>query len=185
MSIKSDKQFEVIIEKLDPLLEENKQLKTLVAQKDDELSLQKEQIECLTQKLYGPKKETLNDDPNQGNLFNDRLFSEPEQTADQSDEEEEVILTTVNRRKKRKGLKDKQLSSLPTVDHIHEIESCACPTCKEGMKEISTQLIRQEVKFIPAKVENHRHFQKTYACANCEKSGTRTPLQNLKFPDFL
>ena len=89
----------------------------------------------LTQKLYGPKKETLKNDPNQGNLFNDRLFSEPEQTGDQSDEDE-VIVTTVRRRKKRKGLKDKQLSSLPTVDHIHEIESCTCPTCKEAMKEI-------------------------------------------------
>ena len=81
MSIKSDKQFEVIIEKLDQLLEENKQLKTLIAQKDDELSLQKEQIEFLTQKLYGTKKETLKNDPNQGNLFNDRLFREPEQTG--------------------------------------------------------------------------------------------------------
>ncbi|WP_343754130.1 IS66 family transposase [Alkalibacterium iburiense] len=138
-------------------------------------------MEFLTQKLYGPKKETLNDDSNQGNLFNNRLFSEPEQTGDQSDEEE-VIVTTVNRRKKRKGLKDKQLSSLPTVDHIHEIESCTCPTCKEGMKEISTQLIRQEVKFIPARVENHRHFQKTYACANCEKSGTRTPFAKSEIP---
>ncbi len=65
MSTKSEKQFEVIIEKLDQLLEENKQLKTLIAQKDDELSLQKEQIAFLTQKLYGPKKETLKGDPNQ------------------------------------------------------------------------------------------------------------------------
>lgn len=37
MSKKSEKQFEVIIEKLDQLLEENKQLKTTIAQKDDEL----------------------------------------------------------------------------------------------------------------------------------------------------
>ena len=66
MSKKSEKQFEVIIEKLDQLLEENKQLKTTIAQKDDELSLQKEQIEFLTQKLYGPKKETLKNNPNQG-----------------------------------------------------------------------------------------------------------------------
>ena len=65
MSIKSEKQFEVIIEKLDQILEENKQLKTLIAQKDDELSLQKEQIAFLTQKLYGPKKETLKGDSNQ------------------------------------------------------------------------------------------------------------------------
>lgn len=55
----------MIIEKLDQLLEENKQLKTLIAQKDDELSLQKEQIAFLTQKLYGPKKETLKGDSNQ------------------------------------------------------------------------------------------------------------------------
>lgn len=181
MSIKSEKQFEVIIEKLDQLLEENKQLKTIIAQKDDELSLQKEQIEFLTQKLYGPKKETLKNNPNQGNLFNDHLFSGPEQTGDQSDEDE-VIVTKVVRRKKRKGLKDQQLASLPTVDHIHEIESCTCPTCKEGMKEVSTQLIRQEVKFIPARVENHRHFQKTYACANCEKNGTRTPFEKSEIP---
>ncbi|WP_225743754.1 IS66 family transposase [Marinilactibacillus sp. Marseille-P9653] len=183
MSIKSEKQFEVIIEKLDQLLEENKQLKTLIAQKDDELSLQKEQIEFLTQKLYGPKKETLKNDPNQGNLFNDRLFSEPEQTGDQSDEDE-VIITTERRRKKRKGLKNQQLSSLPTVDYIHEIESCTCPTCQSAMKEVSTQLIRQEVRFIPARVENHRHFQKTYACANCEKSGTRTPFAKAEIPRF-
>lgn len=78
MSMKSEKQFEVIIKKLDQLLEENKQLKTIIAQKDDELSLLKEQNEFLIQKLYGPKKETLKNDPNQGNLFNDRLFNEPE-----------------------------------------------------------------------------------------------------------
>ena len=116
MSTKSEKQFEVIIEKLDQLLEENKQLKTLIAQKDDELSLQKEQIAFLTQKLYGPKKETLKGDPNQGNLFNEHLFSEPEQTGDQSDEDE-AIITTERRRKKRKGLKNQQLSSLPTVPY--------------------------------------------------------------------
>ena len=59
MSKKSEKQFEVIIEKLDQLLEENKQLKTTIAQKDDELSLQKEQIEFLTQKLYGDRKSVV------------------------------------------------------------------------------------------------------------------------------
>lgn len=75
MSKKSEKQFEVIIEKLDQLLEENKQLKTTIAQKDDELSLQKEQIEFLTQKLYGPKKETLKNNPNQGNLFDDNFLA--------------------------------------------------------------------------------------------------------------
>ena len=131
MSIKSEKQLEMIIEKLDQLLEENKQLKTLIAQKDDELSLQKEQIEFLTQKLYGPKKETLKEDPNQGNLFNDSLFSEPEQTGDQSDEDE-VIVTTISRRKKRKGLKDGSI-----INDVGE-KSLASFFVSENRKQVSS-----------------------------------------------
>ena len=50
------------------------------------------------------------------------------------------------------------------------------------MKEISTSLVRQEVRFIPARMENHRHFQKTYACSNCEKTGTHTPFVKSEVP---
>src|SRR5690625_2006523 len=99
MSKKSEQQFEVIIEKLDKLLEENIKLKQQIAQKDDELALQKEQIDYLMQKLFGRKKESIMD-PNQVNLFDDQLFSYPEQTGEQSDEE--VIIEKHSRRKKKK-----------------------------------------------------------------------------------
>lgn len=62
------------------------------------------------------------------------------------------------------------------------IESCTCPNCLESMKEISTSLVRQEVRFIPARMENHRHFQKTYVCSSCEKTGTHTPFIKSKVP---
>lgn len=126
MSKRSKQQFEEIIIKLDKLLEENITLKQQIAQKDDELALQKEQIDYLMQKLFGPKKETLMD-PNQGNLFDDHLFSRPEQNGKQSDEE--VIIEKHSRHRKRKGLKEQQLKNLPTVDHIHEVASCTCPNC--------------------------------------------------------
>ena len=172
MSGFSKNQFEVIMDKLNELLAKNDELEKAIAIKDDELALQKEQIAFLTQKLYGRKKESLDFDPNQVNLFDDQLFIEPEHTGDQSDE---VVIIKAYGRKKRKGLKQAQLNHLPTVDHIHEIEACSCPNCQEVMKEISTTLLRQEVKYIPARMENHRHFQKTYACSNCEKTGINTP----------
>lgn len=59
MSKKSEQQFEGIIEKLDKLLEENIKLKQEITQKDDELALQKEQIDYLMQKLFGRKKNLL------------------------------------------------------------------------------------------------------------------------------
>ena len=61
MSKKSEQQFEIIIAKLDNLLEENRKLKQQIAQKDDELALQKEQIDYLMQKLFGRKKESIMD----------------------------------------------------------------------------------------------------------------------------
>jgi len=59
MSKKSGQQFEVIIEKLDKLLEENIKLKQEITQKDDEFALQKEQIDYLMQKLFGRKRNLL------------------------------------------------------------------------------------------------------------------------------
>ena len=179
MSKRSEQQHDEILEKLNQLLEQNKILAQQNAQKDDEIALLKEQNNYLMQKLFGSKKETIMD-PDQGSLFDDQLFSQPEQTGEQSDEE--VIIEKYSRRKKRKGLKEEQLKHLPTVDHIHEMEGCSCPNCQEVMKEISTTLLRQEVKYIPARMENHRHFQKTYACSNCEKTGVNTPFIKADVP---
>ena len=181
MSERSEQQYDEIIKKLNELLEQNKVLAQQNAQKDDELALQKEQIDYLMQKLFGRKKESIMD-PNQVNLFDDKLFSYPEQTGEQN--VEEVTIERKTRRRKRKGLKDLQLSALPTVDPIHEIEDCTGSACQKVMKEVSTQLIRQEVKFIPARMENHRHFQKTYACSNCEKTGVKTPFEKPRFPNL-
>ena len=108
MSGFSKDQFEAIMNKLNELLAKNNELEKAIAIKDDELALQKEQIAFLTQKLYGRKKESLDFDPNQVNLFDDQLFIEPEHTGDQSDE---VIIIKAYGRKKRKGLKQAQSST--------------------------------------------------------------------------
>src|SRR5690625_1367241 len=94
----SEQQLAIIIQKLDKLLVKNKELEKIIAIKDDELAFQKEQIEYLTQQLYGAKKESIDINPNQSNLFDDSFFSEPEQTGEQSDEE--VIIEKHSRRKK-------------------------------------------------------------------------------------
>ena len=80
MSEFSKNQFDAIMEKLNELLAKNSELEIAIAIKDDELALLKEQNAFLTQQLFGRKKESLDFDPNQGNLFEDQLFIEPEHT---------------------------------------------------------------------------------------------------------
>src|SRR5699024_3090144 len=125
----SEQQLSIMIQTLDKLSVKDEELENIIDTEDEKLALPKEQSEYLTQQLYGAKKESLDINPNQSNLFDDSYFSEPEQTGEQSDEE--VIIEKHSRRKKRKGLKEHQLKNLPTVDHIHEVDSCTCPNCQK------------------------------------------------------
>src|SRR5690625_8049521 len=99
----SEQQLAIIIQKLDKLLVKNEELEKIIAIKDDELAFQKEQIEYLTQQLYGAKKESIDINPNQSNLFDDSFFIKTEQAGEQSDEE--VISEKYSRRQKRRELK--------------------------------------------------------------------------------
>lgn len=65
----SERHLDIIIQKLDEILAKNEELEKSNAIKDDELALLREQVAFLTQKLYGRKKELLDSDLNQGNLF--------------------------------------------------------------------------------------------------------------------
>ena len=58
MSKKSEQQFEGIVEKPDKLLEENIKLKQQIAQKDDELALQKNKL-IISCKNYLVEKRNL------------------------------------------------------------------------------------------------------------------------------
>lgn len=98
MAIFSENQFEAFMDKLNDLLAKNSELEKVIAIKGDELVLPKEQIAFLIQKLFEPKKESLDIDPHQGNLFDDQLFIELEHTGDRSGE---VVIIKAYGRKKR------------------------------------------------------------------------------------
>lgn len=155
----------------DYLEKQNKELMKQLQVMSEELRFLREQNQYLIQQLFGSKKESIND-PNQLDLLkDDELFNCPEQTGDQSESGMETVLYT---RKKSKGQKKEKLSHLPVREIVHDVEECTCPTCAQEMNMIGTEVIREEVHFVPAIVENHRHIRKSYACPGCEKTGETT-----------
>lgn len=51
-----------------------------------------------------------------------------------------------------------------------------CYICGEKLHEIGKEIVREELKIIPAQAVIIQHVRYTYACRNCEKAGTEVPV---------
>ncbi|QCI86294.1 IS66 family transposase [Vagococcus zengguangii] len=98
-------------------------------------------------------------------------------------------MTTTTRRKKRKVHKAKLIEHLPTNDiHIHlEGADYLCELCGDTLKVMGEKVVREEVIFIPARLEKNRYIEHSYDCQACRKQdissikraqAPKAPLQN-------
>ena len=86
-----------------------------------------ENIAYLTNKLYERHSEKL-DDPNQQSLFEDNgVFTEPEQTGQQSEEPEVTTGENGKTRKPKRKRSEIISTDLPTEDEVHEPMIKLCP----------------------------------------------------------
>lgn len=149
------------------LSQENAELKVLVEYYKHQLLLSK-------RRQFGSTSEKLEGESGQLSLFLDS----PIEPAPAS-ETEEISYT----RKKQKGKREEDLSGLPVerIDYELSEEERSCPKCGEFMRDIGVS-IRRELELIPAKVVVVEHAVHTYACRNCEKTGTEVPIAKAKGP---
>ena len=124
-----------------------------------------QQLLSLKRRQFGVSSEKSDVDLRQMTLFAAQEVAAPPET-------EEITYS----RKKRKGKREEDLSALPVerIDYELSEEERACPACGETMRAIGTGT-RRELKLIPAKVVVLEHVTHTYACRNCEQTGTEVP----------
>jgi transposase len=153
--------------KNDALLAENAALKSLVSDLQSQIVLLKEQVDLLTQKLFGKSSEKLKDDEPSPQI---PLFDEPEVFADvavedEADDEVEVLCVK-KKKKKRASLPD----TLPRVEVIHDLPEAEkfCPHDGAALKKIGEETSEQ-LNYIPATLEVLFHRRFTYACPCCDE----------------
>jgi len=137
----------------------------------DENRLLREQVNLLTQKLYGhqtEKMKTLGNLPEQGELF---AIEEPEQAAEDEPDEPGDDGDGDDDPPKPKRPRGKRL---PIPAHfsrrrvIHDVsqaeKQCACGACKQPVGEQTSE----QIHIIPAQVEVIQDVRLKYACPICE-----------------
>ena len=150
-----------LLEKVTQLETENSKLKAEIAKLKILNNWYLEQIRLAAHRRFGQSSE-------QTVLNQLGLFNEAEVTADDAPEE-----TVTYKRKKRVGKREEFFEGLPTEQTIHELpeNERICPKCGGPLHACGHEVLRREVKVIPARISAEEHIQTVYGCYNCDKNG--------------
>ena len=165
-------------------------LQKSLAESQERERLAKEQIEVMTRRLYGRSSEK-HMAQSEGQLD---FFNEVELEADQTPEEEFLYefepeeSAAESRKRKPRTPRKEMFKGLRIVEEdpieLPE-EERYCDTCGTKMEAEGRKLIREVLKFTPAKLELHRIYVRTYICPECKENGEKNSIKNARAPETL
>jgi len=156
----------ILREDYDKLIAQNKEL-------SEKLQWFMETIKLNNKKMFGSSSEkTAKEESAQLSIFN-----EAEETANIKRPEPELEEVKSHYRKKRTK-KDRLPEDLPieVIEYRLNEDELDCPNCGEKLHKMGKEIVREELKIIPAYAVIVQHVRYTYSCRNCEKTGTEVPV---------
>lgn len=165
--------------------------------KIDELNMEVRQLKATIATLkklhFGPKTEKrVNVEPD----VEMNLFNEAEVEAKQSVKEpdlEEIVIKTHKRKKKSKTTVKELIDSLPddvkkdVIKHVYvdiPEEKRICQCCGHQLHSIGKETVRDEVVYIPDRIEIIRYHQYSYECRHCSPNDKKV-IVNTAMPKFV
>jgi transposase len=137
-----------------------------------------EQFRLHKQRQYGASSEKSSLDQLELPLFN-----EAEVSADPI-LPESTVETITTKRKKKRGHRQAKLENLSTetVEYSLPESEQVCSCCQGKLHAMSTE-VRRELQVIPAQVKVVKHVRHVYACRDCEREATETPITTAPMPN--
>lgn len=153
------------------LTQSNAGLIKTVAELNGTIAGLNETIEYMKRKLFGTSSEKLklNEFPGQLDIFN-----EAEATADVVVGEPSLktaIEGYLRDQKKPKSTREEILAGLPIIQvpcGVAEADR-QCPYCNTDMELLGKQVVREELRIIPAKIERIQYVQEVLICPQCKE----------------
>ncbi|HJV32341.1 MAG TPA: IS66 family transposase [Bacillales bacterium] len=171
-----DKLIRLLEEQLANANQQNKNLSEKLDKAIHQNETLTEQLQHLTKLLFGSKteKSKYNAPDGQASLFDDDpSFNDSEHTEEQS---QQTISYTVVRKIQTKKRNDSLRDDVEVEAIHHHPENTICDCCQNQMMEIGSTVVREEAKFIPAKMMKTQHIEHAYECKIC-KGDSSQPAQ--------
>ena len=144
--------------------EKDKRIKEL----EQQVAELNERIAFLTSKLFGKKTEKTHCFPEDDRQLD--LFHLEERNKELENSRE--ISVKSHTKKIRSSSRNIDISNIPVeiVNHMMPEEKCSCPEFHTHLVQVANPKIREEVKFVPARLKLIEHHQSVYNCPNCSSS---------------
>ena len=155
------------------LVAENQKLKQEITELKIKVENQQLHINTLNRYIFGSKRENT---PKEENLVEGTqcsIFGEIEDKELKQEVEEKTEEIIVHRKKKNKkiesGIKKSELKNIEkeTIIVKLEDENLVCQKCEGDIKKIGTEVVRQEIEFVPAKLKMITYVREVYKCTKC------------------
>lgn len=153
------------------LTQSNAGLSKTVAELNGTIAGLNETIEYMKRKLFGASSEKSKPGEFPGQLD---IFNEAEATADVAAEEPSLkaaIEGYLRSQKKPKSTREEILAGLPIIQvpcGVAEADR-QCPYCNTDMELLGKQVVREELRIIPAKIERIQYVQEVLICPQCKE----------------
>ena len=156
------------------LVAENQKLKQEIMELKIKVENQQLHINTLNRYIFGSKKEST---PKEENIVEGKQCSifgeiEDEELKKQVEEKTEEIIVhrKKNAKKIKSGIKKAELKNIEKETIVVKLEDkdLECPKCKEDLKKIGTEVVRQEIQYIPSKLKMVTYVKEVYKCTRCE-----------------
>lgn len=164
----SEKLIRLLEDQLAHSNQQNKELSKKLDQSLKQIESLTQQLQHLTKLLYGSKteKSKYNTPDGQVSLFeDDPSFTDPEHTEEQS---QQTISYTVVRKIQPKKRNDSLREDIEIEAIHHHPANTICDGCHDQMIEMGSTIVREEAKFIPAKMMKVQHIEHAYECKKCK-----------------
>ena len=131
-----------------------------------------EMIMLLRKEKFGPSSEKTRKGDIPGQLS---LFNEAEAEADASAQEPVVHDVKGYKRKDSRTKREELLKDLPVREILCDLpdEEKFCGQCRTPLKPIGKETVREELEYIPAKLQIVRYVRWTYECPKCRHTDKR------------
>jgi hypothetical protein len=166
-------------EEYNNLISQNKQLEAHNISLKSDVKILSEKLNWLMENLKLNKKKMFSSSSEKTSEAHEQLsiFNEAEEVSEIK-KPEPVLEEVKSHYRKKRTKKDRLPEDLPVeiVEHRLNENDQECYICGEKLHEMGKEIVREELKIIPAQAVIVQHVRYTYSCRNCEKTGTEVPV---------
>ncbi len=175
------------IESLQATIED---LRKELAETKEKERLAREEIETMKKRFFGRSSEKhMVQSEGQLNFFNEVELEADKQQEEEYPYETDPDLLPEKEEKKRKPrtLRKEMFKGIPVEEEVVDLpdDRKVCSECGSKLEVIGQRLVRETLKFTPARLTVVRTIAKVYGCPKCGRDENKAHIVNAEAPDAL